>query len=90
MDRAVVHGRTIDDGDLVLVAQRSDAKTGDVIVALVDGQATIKRLNLGPHYAVLKPDSSDARHVPFVVAEDFSVAGIVIDVIKQGAATIWE
>jgi repressor LexA len=89
MDRAVVNGRAIDDGDLVLVARASDAKSGDVIVALVDGQATIKRLGLGPHYAVLKPESSDPTHVPFVVSEGFSVQGIVIDVIKQGATAIW-
>lgn len=89
MDRALVNGRSIDDGDLVLVAQTSNARSGEVIVAMVDGQATIKRLSLGPHYAVLKPESSDLAHVPFVVSEGFSVQGVVIDVIKQGATAIW-
>lgn len=90
MNRATVNERTIEDGDLVLVAQTTEARSGDIIVALVDGQATIKRLTLGPHYAVLKPESDNPKHTPFVVTDALSVQGVVLDVIKEGAARIWE
>ena len=90
MNRAVVNDRTIDDGDLVLVEQCAHACAGQVIVALIDGQATIKRYAPGPHYAVLKPDSSNERHAPIVVSDGFSIQGIVIDVIKDGAINIWD
>jgi repressor LexA len=90
MNQATVNGRTIDDGDLVLVAQTNDARSGEVVVALIDGQATIKRLSLGPHYAVLKPESDNAKNTPIVVADALSVQGVVIDVIKEGAERIWQ
>lgn len=90
MNCAVVNNRKIEDGDLVLVQQAATAKSSDVVVAMVDGKATIKRLALGPHYAVLKPDSANPRHTPIVVSDDFSIQGIVIDVIKQGAINIWD
>lgn len=90
MNQATVNGRTIDDGDLVLVAQTNDARPGDIIVALIDGQATIKRLSLGPHYAVLKPESDNPKNTPIVVADALSIQGVVIEVIKEGAVRIWE
>jgi repressor LexA len=90
MNRAVVNGRTIEDGDLILVRQGAEARTGAVVVALVDGRATIKRLALGPHYAVLKPESDNPRHTPIIVSEDLSLQGVVIDVIKDGAVNVWD
>jgi len=37
-------GDGIRDGDLVVVDPRPDARDGEVVVALVDGEATVKRL----------------------------------------------
>ena len=37
-------GDGIKDGDLVVVDPRPDAEDGEVVVALVDGEATVKRL----------------------------------------------
>lgn len=37
-------GDGIHDGDLVVVDPRPDARDGEVVVALVDGEATVKRL----------------------------------------------
>ena len=90
MNQSTVNGRTIDDGDLVLVAQTSEARSGEIIVALIDGQATIKRLAIGPHYAVLKPESNNPKNTPIIVADALSVQGVVVDVIKEGAVRIWE
>ena len=88
MNLATIEGRSIENGDLVLVRQTPSAETGDIIVALIDGQATIKRLKRGPHYLVLRPDSSNAAHKPFVV-DHLDIQGVVIDVIKNGEAAIW-
>ena len=33
----------IDDGDLVVVKKQVEAKEGDIVVALVDNQNTLKR-----------------------------------------------
>ena len=82
MNRATVNGRRIEHGDLVLVRQSAVAETGEIVVALIEGQATIKRLKLGPHYAVLRPDSDNPTHAPFVVEGDLAIHGVVVDVLK--------
>jgi SOS-response transcriptional repressor LexA len=84
MNRAKVEGQTIDDGDLVLVRQQEKADPGKVIVALVDSEATIKKLVKGPGYYVLQPESTNSKNRPIVVAQDFRVQGIVCKVFKKG------
>ncbi|HEY6320073.1 MAG TPA: S24 family peptidase [Thermoanaerobaculia bacterium] len=44
MDQAKVAGERIEDGDLVLVRQQTAAEPGAVVVAHVDGEATVKKL----------------------------------------------
>lgn len=85
MNKASVEGGTIDDGDLVLVRQQSTAQTGDVIVGMVDGEATVKRLVLAPGYGILKPESKDRTHRQIVVEKDFRVVGKVTHVLKRGS-----
>ncbi len=85
MNRAVVAGKRIENGDLVLVRQQSSADSGAVVVALIDGEATIKRLGRGDDYWLLKPESTNRRHHPIVVDERFRVQGAVVAVLKRGA-----
>jgi repressor LexA len=84
MNKATVGGNTIDDGDLILVRQQPEARNGDVIVGMVDGEATVKTLVKAPGYVILKPESKDKSHRPIVVDQDFRVAGKVTQVLKQG------
>ncbi len=84
MNRAKVEGQTIEDGDLVLVRQQERADPGTIVVVLVDGEATIKRLVKGPGYYVLRPESSNPKHRPIIVAQDFRVQGIVCKAFKKG------
>lgn len=85
MNKASLAGDTIDDGDLVLVRQQSGADSGDIVVALVDGDATVKRLVVAPGYFILKPESTDDRHQPIVVEKNFRVQGKVRRVFKKGS-----
>jgi repressor LexA len=87
MNRAVVASETIEDGDLVLVRKQTTARNGDIVVALIDGEATIKRLVRAAGYYVLKPQSN-SKHRPIIVDHDFQIQGIVARVLKQGAAII--
>jgi len=84
MNRAKVEGQTIEDGDLVLIRQQERADPGKIVVALVDREATIKRLVKGPGYYVLKPESTNPKHRPIILADDFRVQGIVCRVFKKG------
>jgi repressor LexA len=85
MNKAIVGGDTIEDGDLVLVRQQSSANSGDVVVALVDNEATVKRLVVAPGYFILKPESIDERHQPIIVEKNFRVQGKVRRVLKRGS-----
>ena len=84
MNRAKVEGGAIEDRDLVLVRQQERAEPGQIVVALVDGEATIKRLIKAPGYYVLQPESSNAKHRPIVMAQDFRIQGVVSRVFKRG------
>lgn len=72
----------IDDGDLVLVKQQEEAITGDLVVALVDNEATIKELRKNVDNIVLKPHSKNKKHHPIILTTDFRIQGIVESVIK--------
>lgn len=85
MNRAKVSGNTVDDGDLILVRQQPVVRNGDVIVAMVDGEATVKTLVRAPGYVILKPESKDSSHRPIVVDQNFRVAGKVTYVLKKGS-----
>lgn len=49
--------RGIDDGDLVLVRQQTTAKNNDIVVALIDDEATIKEFRIGGETFILRPRS---------------------------------
>ena len=84
MNRAKVERQTLEDGDLVLVRQQERAEPGNIVIALVDGEVTIKMLAKGPDYYVLKPYSTNPKHRPIIVAQDFRIQGRVWRVFKNG------
>lgn len=88
MNLAEIAGENIEDGDLVLVRQQPNANNGDIIVALIDGEATIKQFAKGPGYSILKPRSSDPSHHPIVVHKQLTSQGIVRRVFKRGTELI--
>jgi repressor LexA len=73
----------IGDGDLVLVRQQSTAMNGDRVVALIDQDATVKRLRIGAESVLLEPVSSSPTHKPIVVGRDFRIQGVVVTTIPK-------
>lgn len=84
MNKADINGKNIDDGDFVLVKKQQTAKPGERIVALIGDEATIKLLKKGEGCMVLQPESKNLANKPIYLFEDFSVQGIVQDVLKKG------
>lgn len=88
MNRAIVHNDdTIEDGDYVIIDSAARTpKNGDIVVAVIDGMATIKRYKEEPKRSriVLEAESTE-DYAPIFVHEsdDFSISGKVIDVIKR-------
>lgn len=87
MNRARVAGQFIESGDLVLVRQQPMANDHDLVVALIDDEATIKRLVRKPGYFILKPESSQP-HRPIIVDRDFRIQGVVVRVLKKGSVVL--
>ena len=68
----------IQDGDLVLVLQQNTAQNGNVVVAMIDDETTIKEFHKSNNAIILKPRSSNKDHKPIVVTRDFHIQGVVI------------
>ena len=75
--------RGIDDGDLVLVRQQTTAKNNDIVVALIDDEATIKEFRIGGETFILRPRSKNKQHQPIVLTKDFQIQGVVVTTIQK-------
>ncbi|MFC2152766.1 transcriptional repressor LexA [Bacteroidota bacterium] len=73
----------INDGDLVLVKQQNSAENGDIVVALIDDEATIKELRINDDNVLLLPRSSNKTHTPTILSRDFIVQGVVESTIPK-------
>lgn len=67
------------DGDQILVQRQSDAKNGDVVVALVDDSATVKTFYKEDGYYRLQPENDNMD--PIIVSE-CSIIGKVFGVMR--------
>jgi len=70
-------------GDMVILSRRRQAKNGDVVVAEVDKQWTIKYFEKKGNQVVLKPANKSFK--PIVPQEELRVAGVVTAVIRKMA-----
>ena len=69
----------IEDGSIVIAEDVSNIltslKDGTIVVAFIDGQATVKRLYVNGSSITLMPDSKDKSHQPIIInADDTGVA----------------
>lgn len=72
----------INDGDLVLVRQQQTAENGNIVVALIDDEATIKEFRQTPTAVVLTPRSSSKEHLPIILTNEFQVQGVVVTAVS--------
>jgi len=84
MNNAKLSGKTIDDGDFVLIKKQQTADPGSRIVALIGDEATIKKIVPEDGHVRLQPESTNPKNKPIILFDDFSVQGVVVDVIKKG------
>lgn len=83
MNNTRVSGKTIDSGDFVLVKKQQTADFGSRVVALIGEETTIKRMVQGDDCIRLEPESTNPENKPIILIDDFSVQGVVTDVIKK-------
>lgn len=73
----------INDGDLLLIRQQASAHDGDIVVALIDDEATVKEFYSAGETVVLKPRSKNKDHQPIVLTKDFQMQGVVVNTIPK-------
>jgi repressor LexA len=72
------------DGDLLAVQKASDAKNGQIVVARLGDDVTVKRLRRTPAGIELLPENPD--YAPILVAADdasFALEGIAVGLIRN-------
>ena len=69
------------DGDLVVVRSGSSAETGDVVVALIEDEATVKRLMSDGRKRYLKPENPDYPEIH--PRGDWKIQGRVVGLIRE-------
>ena len=72
------------DGDLVLVRKQESAATGDIVAAMIDQEATVKRFATEGGTVLLKPEHPTMK--PIVVdpqRAEFRILGKVIGLIRE-------
>jgi repressor LexA len=71
----------INDGDFVAVKQQPTANNGDIVVAMVEDGATVKRFFKENGYIRLQPENSSME--PIIVTENVSIVGKVTAVFRR-------
>ena len=70
------------DGDTVLVREQTTAANGDIVVALVDGDATVKRFFLENDRVRLQPENSHMAPL-YIDHGDLRIIGKVVGVMRK-------
>jgi len=72
----------IEDGDFVIVRQQNHANEGEIIVALIDDETTLKRyyLDRKKHKVRLHPENDDMEDMYF---DSINIQGVAVKVLKD-------
>jgi repressor LexA len=85
MDMADVDGKNITEGSYLVVHKDADITNGDIVVAILDNSATVKRFKKGKKMITLYPESSNPVNQPIFLDKDTDVMfnGKVIKVLEN-------
>jgi repressor LexA len=70
------------DGDHVIVRSRDKASPGEMIVALIDDEATVKYYRPAEDHIELVAANSAYRPIRVAAGEEFRIAGVVVGVMR--------
>ena len=67
------------DGDLVIVEKQSVAENGDIVVAMIDDEATVKRFYKEDGHYRLQPENSTMEPI---YADEVTILGKVVSLYR--------
>jgi DNA polymerase V len=76
-------GAGIQQGDILIVDKSLSAKSGKIVIAVVDGEFTVKRLHKYKGNITLKAENPDFEDIKIGGTDELIIWGVVTSVIHQ-------
>jgi len=76
------------ENDYVVVRQQPLAENNDIVVAMIDGEATVKRLHIAEDRVELRPANRRMKPIRVDPHSDFRIVGKVLHVCSQEDASV--
>ena len=76
-------GAGIFDGNLLVVDKSLAPSSGDIVIAFLDGELTVKRLIKRGDKVILKPENSRFREIELKDGQELQVWGVVTSTVKK-------
>jgi DNA polymerase V len=73
----------ISDGDLLIIDKSKTPVNGSIVVCLIDGEFTVKRLHKNGKYFYLMPENNNYQPIKIKPENDVSIWGVVTYAIKR-------
>ncbi|HOV30049.1 MAG TPA: transcriptional repressor LexA [Candidatus Dojkabacteria bacterium] len=85
MDLAEIDGKKIENGSYIIVQKNNEVEDGDIVVAIIDNCATVKRFKKTDDMIILYPDSTNPLNQPIYIDmnTDLLINGKVIKVLES-------
>ncbi len=72
------------DGDLIGVHRTLDARSGQIVVARIDDEITVKLLKIGKDRIRLLPRNPDYAPIEVLPDQDFAIEGLYCGLVRRG------
>lgn len=69
------------EGDILVVDKSLEAKNNDIIIAIIDGEFTLKTFIKEKGKVILKPENDNYREIELTNESSFEIWGVVTSVI---------
>ena len=76
-------GAGLDDGDLLVIDRSLDPENGKIVICLVDGEFTVKRIKKEKNRLYLMPENKKYKPIELKEGNELVIWGIVEYVIKK-------
>lgn len=76
-------GAGIDDGDLLIVDKEKEAQNNSIVLAVINGEYTVKRLRMEQENTYLLPENPAFEKLKITQFMDFRIWGVVSGLIKK-------
>ena len=72
------------DGDLIGVHRTPEARSGQIVVARIDDEITVKLLKIGKDRIRLMPRNPDYEPIEVLPDQDFAIEGLYCGLVRRG------